>query len=83
MAEYVLSHIENVEYREEVRKSMKTRDPVDKHLFSQYRKIYSDEKNQPYVFGHKPNVNVKIEKIYEPFCYKSKIVHKCNESFYE
>ena len=62
MAEYVLSHIENVEYREAVRKGWETLDPLDKELFSQYKNIYSDEKNQPYVFGHKPNVNVKIEK---------------------
>lgn len=30
--------------------------------FETYKKIYSDERNKPYLFGLKPKINVKLEK---------------------
>ncbi len=30
--------------------------------FETYKKIYSDERDKPYLFGLKPNINVKLEK---------------------
>ena len=30
--------------------------------YEQYKKIFSDERDKDYVFGHKKNINVKFEK---------------------
>lgn len=31
-------------------------------IFEQYKRIYSDERDKDYLFGHKQNINVKLEK---------------------
>lgn len=30
--------------------------------YNQYKKVYSDERDKDYLFGHKPNLNVRLEK---------------------
>jgi hypothetical protein len=36
--------------------------PSYRILFEQYKKVFSDERDKEYIFGHKPNVNVTIEE---------------------
>ncbi len=39
--------------------------------YNQYKKVYSDERDKDYLFGHKPNLNVRMEKGFYQFTIKT------------
>lgn len=45
--------------------------PSNRVQFDKYKDIYSDERDKPYVYGHKPNVRVKLERGYYDFTFIS------------